>query len=56
MQQVQAVIARAKGAPVEVVTINVPDPGGPLSAATDAYDLFATEIAAHFAPPQRAIS
>ncbi|GAA1974166.1 S-(hydroxymethyl)mycothiol dehydrogenase [Nocardioides panacihumi] len=27
MQQVQAVIARAKGAPVEVVTINVPDPG-----------------------------
>jgi F420-dependent oxidoreductase-like protein len=36
--------------------IIVPDPGGPLSAATDAYDLFATEIAAHFAPPQRAIS
>jgi S-(hydroxymethyl)mycothiol dehydrogenase len=27
MQQVKAVIARAKGAPVEVVTINVPDPG-----------------------------
>jgi S-(hydroxymethyl)mycothiol dehydrogenase len=27
MQQVQAVIARAKGAPVEIVTINVPDPG-----------------------------
>jgi S-(hydroxymethyl)mycothiol dehydrogenase len=26
-QQVQAVIARAKGAPVELVTINVPDPG-----------------------------
>jgi S-(hydroxymethyl)mycothiol dehydrogenase len=26
-QQVKAVIARAKGAPVEVVTINVPDPG-----------------------------
>lgn len=26
-QQVQAVVARAKGAPVEVVTINVPDPG-----------------------------
>ena len=27
MQQVKAVIARSKGAPVEVVTINVPDPG-----------------------------
>jgi S-(hydroxymethyl)mycothiol dehydrogenase len=27
MQQVQAVIARSKGAPVELVTINVPDPG-----------------------------
>ncbi len=27
MQQVKAVIARAKGAPVETVTINVPDPG-----------------------------
>ena len=27
MQQVKAVIARAKGEPVEVVTINVPDPG-----------------------------
>ena len=27
MQQVQAVIARAKGAPIELVTINVPDPG-----------------------------
>src|SRR3982751_3990696 len=27
MQQVKAVVARAKGAPVEVVTINVPDPG-----------------------------
>ncbi|MDN5570388.1 MAG: S-(hydroxymethyl)mycothiol dehydrogenase [Propionibacteriaceae bacterium] len=27
MQQVQAVISRAKGAPVELVTINVPDPG-----------------------------
>ncbi|ACZ21468.1 mycothiol-dependent formaldehyde dehydrogenase [Sanguibacter keddieii DSM 10542] len=27
MQQVRAVIARAKGAPVELVTINVPDPG-----------------------------
>ena len=27
MQQVQAVIARAKDAPVEIVTINVPDPG-----------------------------
>ncbi|HLN77584.1 MAG TPA: S-(hydroxymethyl)mycothiol dehydrogenase [Nocardioidaceae bacterium] len=27
MQQVRGVIARAKGAPVEVVTINVPDPG-----------------------------
>ncbi|MCL8025135.1 S-(hydroxymethyl)mycothiol dehydrogenase [Nocardioides bruguierae] len=27
MQQVQAVIARSKGAPVEVVTINVPAPG-----------------------------
>ena len=27
MQQVKAVIARAKGQPVEVVTINVPDPG-----------------------------
>jgi S-(hydroxymethyl)mycothiol dehydrogenase len=27
MQQVKAVIARAKGAPVEIVTINVPDPG-----------------------------
>jgi S-(hydroxymethyl)mycothiol dehydrogenase len=27
MQQVKAVIARAEGAPVEVVTINVPDPG-----------------------------
>ena len=27
MQQVQAVIARAKGAPVELVTINIPDPG-----------------------------
>jgi len=26
-QQVQAVIARAQGAPVELVTINVPDPG-----------------------------
>jgi len=26
-QQVRAVIARSKGAPVEVVTINVPDPG-----------------------------
>ncbi|MBM0128228.1 S-(hydroxymethyl)mycothiol dehydrogenase [Pimelobacter simplex] len=27
MQQVQAVVARAKGRPVEVLTINVPDPG-----------------------------
>ncbi|MEY9928790.1 S-(hydroxymethyl)mycothiol dehydrogenase [Catenulispora sp. GP43] len=27
MQQVKAVIARAKGAPVEIVTITVPDPG-----------------------------
>jgi S-(hydroxymethyl)mycothiol dehydrogenase len=27
MQQVKAVIARSQGAPVEVVTINVPDPG-----------------------------
>jgi S-(hydroxymethyl)mycothiol dehydrogenase len=27
MQQVKAVVARAKGAPVELVTINVPDPG-----------------------------
>ncbi|MGN6253013.1 MAG: S-(hydroxymethyl)mycothiol dehydrogenase [Marmoricola sp.] len=27
MQQVKAVIARAKGAPVEITTINVPDPG-----------------------------
>ena len=27
MQQVKAVIARSEGAPVEVVTINVPDPG-----------------------------
>jgi len=27
MQQVKAVIARAKGAPVEIVTINVPEPG-----------------------------
>ena len=27
MQQVQAAIARSKGAPVELVTINVPDPG-----------------------------
>jgi S-(hydroxymethyl)mycothiol dehydrogenase len=27
MQQVQAVVALAKGAPVELVTINVPDPG-----------------------------
>ena len=27
MQQVRAVIARSKNAPVEVVTINVPDPG-----------------------------
>ncbi len=27
MQQVKAVVARAKGEPVEVVTINVPDPG-----------------------------
>lgn len=27
MQQVRAVIARSKGAPVEIVTINVPDPG-----------------------------
>ena len=27
MQQVKAVIARSKGAPVEVTTINVPDPG-----------------------------
>jgi S-(hydroxymethyl)mycothiol dehydrogenase len=27
VQQVQAVVARAKGAPVELVTINVPDPG-----------------------------
>ncbi|MDN4162451.1 S-(hydroxymethyl)mycothiol dehydrogenase [Nocardioides abyssi] len=27
MQQVKAVVARAEGAPVEVVTINVPDPG-----------------------------
>jgi S-(hydroxymethyl)mycothiol dehydrogenase len=27
MQQVKAVIARTKGAPVEIVTINVPDPG-----------------------------
>lgn len=26
-QQVQAVVAKAKGAPVELVTINVPDPG-----------------------------
>lgn len=27
MQQVKAVVARAKGAPVELTTINVPDPG-----------------------------
>ena len=27
MQQVKGVVARSKGAPVEVVTINVPDPG-----------------------------
>ncbi|MEV4539388.1 S-(hydroxymethyl)mycothiol dehydrogenase [Asanoa sp. NPDC049518] len=27
MQQVQGVVARKKGAPVEIVTINVPDPG-----------------------------
>ena len=27
MHQVQAVVARSKGAPVELVTINVPDPG-----------------------------
>lgn len=27
MDQVKAVIARAKGAPVEIVTVNVPDPG-----------------------------
>src|ERR671929_643670 len=27
MQQVMAVVARSKGAPVELVTINVPDPG-----------------------------
>ncbi|WP_134764747.1 S-(hydroxymethyl)mycothiol dehydrogenase [Nocardioides sp. 1609] len=27
MQQVKAVVAKAKGAPVELVTINVPDPG-----------------------------
>ncbi len=27
MQQVRAVVARSKGAPVEVTTINVPDPG-----------------------------
>src|SRR6201991_4257480 len=27
MQQVKAVVARSKGAPVELVTINVPDPG-----------------------------
>ncbi len=27
MQQVRAVIARSKGAPVEIATINVPDPG-----------------------------
>ncbi len=27
MQQVRGVVARSKGAPVEVVTINVPDPG-----------------------------
>ncbi|WP_205475265.1 S-(hydroxymethyl)mycothiol dehydrogenase [Nocardioides sp. SYSU D00038] len=27
MQQVQGVVARAKGAPVELVTVNVPDPG-----------------------------
>ena len=27
MQQVKAVVARAKGEPVELVTINVPDPG-----------------------------
>ena len=27
MQQVKAVIARAKGKPVETVNINVPDPG-----------------------------
>ena len=27
MQQVQGVIARSKGAPVELVTVNVPDPG-----------------------------
>jgi S-(hydroxymethyl)mycothiol dehydrogenase len=26
-QQVRAVIARSKGAPVEIATINVPDPG-----------------------------
>jgi S-(hydroxymethyl)mycothiol dehydrogenase len=27
MQQVKGVIARSKGAPVELVTVNVPDPG-----------------------------
>ena len=27
MQQVQAVVARAKGQPVELTSINVPDPG-----------------------------
>ena len=33
MQQVQAVVALAKGAPVQLTTINVPDPG-PSSSAT----------------------
>ena len=36
--------------------IIVPDPGGPLSAAKDAYDFFATEVAAHFPGSERAIS
>jgi F420-dependent oxidoreductase-like protein len=36
--------------------IIVPDPGGPLSAAKDAYDFFATEVAAHFKGPERALS
>ena len=37
MQQVKGVVARSKGAPVEIVTINVPDPGPGEAVAADAW-------------------
>ena len=37
MQQVKGMVARSKGAPVEIVTINVPEPGPGDTMAADAW-------------------